>query len=60
MFRAVEMSKRGKKREEDEALSEGDEPPKKTLKADNDSDDSDHIVVCEVCLFTVRIVYRCM
>ncbi|KAI3462417.1 hypothetical protein Pfo_019080 [Paulownia fortunei] len=42
------MSKRGKKREEDEALSEGDEPPKKTSKADSNSDDSDHIVVCEL------------
>lgn len=42
------MSKRGKKREDEDALSEGDEPPKKTAKADNDSDDSDTIVVCEV------------
>ncbi|XP_057791562.1 RNA polymerase II transcriptional coactivator KIWI-like [Salvia miltiorrhiza] len=42
------MSKRGKKREDEDALSEGDEPPKKTLKADNDSDDSDQIVVCEL------------
>ncbi|KAL2521258.1 RNA polymerase II transcriptional coactivator KIWI [Forsythia ovata] len=37
----------------DEALSEGDEPPKKSSKpsaaaVDNDSDDSDHIVVCEL------------
>lgn len=42
------MSKRGKKREDEDALSEGDEPPKKTAKTDNDSDDSDTIVVCEV------------
>ncbi|KAL2509841.1 pleiotropic drug resistance protein 2-like [Forsythia ovata] len=48
-----EMSKRRKKRDEDEALSEGDEPPKKSSKlsaaaVDNDSDKSDHIVVCEL------------
>ncbi|KAL8528760.1 hypothetical protein ACS0TY_006279 [Phlomoides rotata] len=42
------MSKRGKKREEDEAVSEGDEPPKKTSRIDNDSDDSDQIVICEL------------
>ncbi|KAL2519861.1 PC4 domain-containing protein [Forsythia ovata] len=42
-----------KKSDEDEALSEGDEPPKKSSKpsaaaVDNDSDDSDHIVVYEL------------
>ncbi|KAL2533951.1 RNA polymerase II transcriptional coactivator KIWI [Abeliophyllum distichum] len=47
------MSKRGKKRDEDEALSEGDEPPKKSSKpsaaaVDNYSADSDYIVVCEL------------
>lgn len=50
------MSKRGKKREEDEALSEGDEPQKKISKTGNDTDDSDNIVVCEVYLFTVLVV----
>ncbi|KAL2546153.1 RNA polymerase II transcriptional coactivator KIWI [Forsythia ovata] len=50
-----EMSERGKKRDEDEALSEGDEPPKKSSNpsaaaVDNDSDDSDHIIVCDVLL----------
>ncbi|KAL2547898.1 RNA polymerase II transcriptional coactivator KIWI [Forsythia ovata] len=48
-----EMSKRRTKRDEDEALSEGDEPPKKSSKlsaaaVDNDPDNSDHIVVCEL------------
>ncbi|CAI9758349.1 unnamed protein product [Fraxinus pennsylvanica] len=48
-----EMWKRGKKRDEEEALSEGDEPPKKSSKpsaaaVDNDSDESDNIVVCEL------------
>ncbi|CAI9753042.1 unnamed protein product [Fraxinus pennsylvanica] len=48
-----EMSKRGKKRDDEEALSEGDEPPKKSAKpsasaVDNDSDESDNIVVCEL------------
>ncbi|KAL3844792.1 hypothetical protein ACJIZ3_002195 [Penstemon smallii] len=42
------MSKRGKKREVAEALSDGDEPAKKSLKPDNDSDDSDSIVICEL------------
>ncbi|GER30213.1 RNA polymerase II transcriptional coactivatorKIWI [Striga asiatica] len=42
------MSKKGKKREEDEALSEGDEPPKKSSRTENSSDDSDQIVVCEL------------
>ncbi|XP_022884434.1 RNA polymerase II transcriptional coactivator KIWI-like isoform X1 [Olea europaea var. sylvestris] len=47
------MSKRGKKRDEEEALSEGEEPPKKSSKpsasaVDNDSDESDNIVVCEL------------
>ncbi|GFP90623.1 RNA polymerase ii transcriptional coactivator kiwi [Phtheirospermum japonicum] len=42
------MSRKGKKREEDEALSEGDEPPRKTSKTDNSSDDSDQVIVCEL------------
>ncbi|KAL1539506.1 hypothetical protein AAHA92_23981 [Salvia divinorum] len=42
------MSKKGKKREEEGALSEGDEPPKKISKPDNDLDDPDQIVVCEL------------
>ncbi|KAG6388950.1 hypothetical protein SASPL_150387 [Salvia splendens] len=42
------MSNRGKKREEEGALSEGNEPPKKISKPDNDSDDPDQIVVCEL------------
>ncbi|KAL6555843.1 hypothetical protein OROHE_007117 [Orobanche hederae] len=42
------MSKKGKQREEDEALSEGDEPPRKITKTDNNSDDSDQIVICEL------------
>ncbi|KAL6555877.1 hypothetical protein OROHE_007151 [Orobanche hederae] len=42
------MSKKGKKREEDEALSEDDEPPRKITKTDNNSNDSDQIVICEL------------
>ncbi|KAK6128396.1 hypothetical protein DH2020_037872 [Rehmannia glutinosa] len=42
------MSKKGKKRQEDEALSEGDEPARKNSKTENSSDESDQIVVCEL------------
>ncbi|KAL6521496.1 hypothetical protein OROGR_018065 [Orobanche gracilis] len=42
------MSKKGKKREEDEALSEGIGPPRKITKTDNNSNDSDQIIICEL------------
>ncbi|KAI8009336.1 RNA polymerase II transcriptional coactivator KIWI [Camellia lanceoleosa] len=45
------MLKRGKKKDEEEYASDGDAPPKKISKkdsADNDSDDGDDIVVCEI------------
>lgn len=42
------MSRRfGKRKEENEYASEGDNPPKKASRTD-DSDDEDAIVVCEV------------
>ncbi|MCD9561191.1 hypothetical protein HAX54_020191 [Datura stramonium] len=42
------MSRRfGKRKEEDEYASEGDNPPKKSSRTD-DSDDADGIVVCEI------------
>ncbi|KAL7090431.1 hypothetical protein ACP275_12G040800 [Erythranthe tilingii] len=41
------MSKRGKK-SDDEALSGGDEPPKKVLKSGKDSDDPDSVFICEL------------
>ncbi|KAL0332615.1 UNVERIFIED_CONTAM: RNA polymerase II transcriptional coactivator KIWI [Sesamum calycinum] len=42
------MSKRGKTREEDGAVSDGDEPQKKVQKPDDDSDESDSIFICEL------------
>ncbi|XP_055806518.1 RNA polymerase II transcriptional coactivator KIWI-like [Solanum dulcamara] len=42
------MSRRfGKRKEENEYASEGDNPPKKSSRTD-DSDDEDGIVVCEI------------
>ncbi|XP_019234272.1 PREDICTED: RNA polymerase II transcriptional coactivator KIWI-like isoform X2 [Nicotiana attenuata] len=48
------MSRRfGKRKEEDEYASEGDNPPKKASRTD-DSDDADGIVVCENRRVSVR------
>ncbi|XP_073309470.1 RNA polymerase II transcriptional coactivator KIWI-like [Primulina huaijiensis] len=45
------MSKRGNKRDEDETLSQNEEPPRKnpkTAAAGSVSDDSDHIHICDL------------
>ncbi|XP_023543027.1 RNA polymerase II transcriptional coactivator KIWI-like isoform X2 [Cucurbita pepo subsp. pepo] len=40
------MSARGKRKEDEDHVSEGDAPPKKTFR--KDSDETDEIVVCEI------------
>ncbi|XP_022925285.1 RNA polymerase II transcriptional coactivator KIWI-like [Cucurbita moschata] len=40
------MSARGKRKDDEDHASEGDAPPKKTLK--KDSEETDEIVVCEI------------
>ncbi|XP_022977898.1 RNA polymerase II transcriptional coactivator KIWI-like isoform X1 [Cucurbita maxima] len=40
------MSARGKRRDDEDHVSEGDAPPKKTFR--KDSDETDEIVVCEI------------
>ncbi|EPS62861.1 hypothetical protein M569_11928, partial [Genlisea aurea] len=42
------MPKRGKKRNDEEALSDGCEPPMKSSKSGNYSEDADGILVCEL------------
>ncbi|KAG7033606.1 RNA polymerase II transcriptional coactivator KIWI [Cucurbita argyrosperma subsp. argyrosperma] len=40
------MSARGKRKDDEDHVSEGDAPPKKTFR--KDSDETDEIVVCEI------------
>ncbi|XP_051127085.1 RNA polymerase II transcriptional coactivator KIWI-like [Andrographis paniculata] len=42
------MSRPGKKAREEDGLSDGDEPQKKSLKSENDDDESDNIFICEL------------
>ena len=49
------MSARGKRKEDEDHVSEGDAPPKKTFR--KDSDETDEIVVCEVFHFTFLLLF---
>uniref|UniRef100_A0A5B6YVE7 Putative RNA polymerase II transcriptional coactivator KIWI-like n=1 Tax=Davidia involucrata TaxID=16924 RepID=A0A5B6YVE7_DAVIN len=42
------MSKRGKRKDEEDYASDGDGPLKKTSKRDSSDDDDEDIVVCEI------------